>query len=160
MQIRKAVAADYPGIWKIIKEVISRGDTYTFDPDSSEESMLGFWCGADKHTYVAVDGDQIAGTFFIKANQPGLGSHVANAGYMVPASQAGKGVGKSMCAFSLTEAKRLGFTAMQFNFVVKSNIKAVELWQKMGFSIIGEIPDAFNHMQNGMTNALIMYRKL
>ena len=160
MQIRKAVIEDYPGIWAIIKEVIAGGDTYTFDPAATMEEMIGYWCASDKYTYVAVEGDQIAGTFFIKANQPGLGSHVANAGYMVAASHTGKGVGKSMCAFSLEEAKRMGFKAMQFNFVVKSNTRAVQLWQKMGFSIIGEIPDAFNHKQNGMTNALILYRKL
>ena len=65
-----------------------------------------------------------------------------------------------MGEFSLAEAKRLGYTAMQFNIVIKSNARAVNLWQNLGFKIIGEIPDAFNHKENGMTNAYIMYRKL
>ncbi len=160
MHIRKALFEDYPSIWEIIKEVITGGDTYTFDPESTKEEMIDYWCAADKHTYVAVGDNRVVGTFFIKANQPGLGSHVANAGYMVTKSQYHKGVGRSMCAFSMDEARRMGFSAMQFNFVVKSNSRAVQLWQQMGFSIIGEIPDAFNHKQLGLTNAYIMYQKL
>ena len=160
LAIRKAVPGDHDQIWEIIKEVISKGDTYAFDPDSSKETMLDYWCGDDRHTYVATDNGEIQGTFVIKDNQPGLGSHIANAGYMVTEKAAGKGIGKAMGEFSLEEAKRLGYTAMQFNIVVKSNTRAIQLWQKLGFMIIGEIPDAFKHKQNGFTNAYIMYRKL
>ena len=160
LAIRKAVPGDHDQIWEIIKEVISKGDTYAFDPDSSKETMLDYWCGDDRYTYVATDNGEIQGTFVIKDNQPGLGSHIANAGYMVTEKAAGKGIGKAMGEFSLEEAKRLGYTAMQFNIVVKSNTRAIQLWQKLGFMIIGEIPDAFKHKQNGFTNAYIMYRKL
>lgn len=160
LEIRKAVPGDHDQIWNIIKEVISKGDTYAFDPNSSRQTMLDYWCGNDRHPYVATDNGKILGTFVIKDNQPGLGSHIANAGYMVGENAAGKGIGKVMGEFSLEEAKRLGYTAMQFNIVVKSNTRAVQLWQKLGFTIIGEIPDAFNHKQDGLTNAYIMYRKL
>ena len=158
--IRKANKTDEPPIWTIIKSVISAGDTYVFAPDSSKEKMLAYWCGADKKTYVAIWEDKVVGTFFLKDNQPDLGSHVANAGYMVAPQVKGKRVGKTMAEFSLEEAKRLGYTAMQFNFVVKTNEIAVKLWLSLGFEIIGEIPEAFNHSENGFTNALIMYRKL
>jgi L-amino acid N-acyltransferase YncA len=160
LTIRKAFPEDYNQIWNIIQEVISKGDTYTFTPDSSKETMLAYWCGQDKHTYVAIDDEEIVGTFIIKDNQPGLGSHIANASYMVSEKAAGKGVGKAMGEFSLEEARRLGYRAMQFNIVVKSNNRAIQLWQKLGFNIIGEIPEAFNHKENGLTNAYIMYRKL
>ena len=103
---------------------------------------------------------KIVGTFFLKDNQPDLGSHIANAGYMVAPEAMGKRVGRTMAEFSLKEAKELGYLAMQFNFVVKSNTVAVRLWQQVGFEIIGEIPEAFQHQENGLTNALIMYRKL
>jgi ribosomal protein S18 acetylase RimI-like enzyme len=96
----------------------------------------------------------------MRSNQPGRGSHIANAGYAVSPSYRGKGLGQFMGEFSLVEARRLGYTAMQYNLVVKSNESAVRLWQRIGFEIIGEIPDAFNHPQRGMTNAYIMYRKL
>ena len=177
LEIRKANEEDKPEIWKIIKAVIATGDTYVFAPDSSEEEMLAYWMSPEKHTYVAVWSEpprsagilsddlhntngRIVGTFFLKANQPGLGAHVGNAGYMVAPFAKGKRVGRTMAEYSLEEARRLGFHSIQFNFVVKSNAVAVKLWQDVGFEIIGEIPNAFNHAQNGLTNAYIMYRKL
>jgi len=159
-EIRNANAEDCDQIWEIIKEVISKGDTYVFDPYSSKETMLNYWYGPDRHTYVAIDEEKIVGTFMIRDNQPGLGAHVANGSYMVSQAASGKGIGKKMGEFSLAEARRLGYKAMQFNIVIKSNVRAVHLWQNLGFKIIGEIPDAFNHKQNGLTNAYIMYRKL
>ncbi len=159
-EIRKAREEDKPAIWQIIKAVIAGGDTYVFAPDSSEDEMMAYWFTPDKHNYVAVSDGNVVGTFWLRSNQPGLGSHVGNAAYMVSPDATGKGVGKRMAEESLIEAKRLGFTAMQFNFVVKSNTVAVKLWQRVGFEIIGEIPNAFRHKANGLTNALIMYREL
>jgi len=158
--IRKASKTDDPQLWEIIKSVISSGDTYVFAPASSKEKMLAYWRGADKKTYVALWENKIVGTFFLKENQPDLGSHIANAGYMVAPEAKGKRVGRTMAELSIAEAKRLGYRAMQFNFVVKSNETAVKLWLSLGFEIIGEIPESFNHIENGLTNALIMYRKL
>ena len=160
MNIRKAISTDADAIWDIIKTIIASGDTYVFEPNAPKEKMLSFWLSPDKHTYVAEVENEIVGTFFIKDNQPGLGSHIANAGYMTHPSVFGQGIGRKMCAFSLEEAKRLGYLAMQFNIVIKSNVHAVKLWQSMGFDIIGEIPDAFQHRILGLTNAYIMYRKL
>ena len=160
IDIRQATAADNDSIWGIIQQVISSGDTYVFDPKSSKEKMLAYWCGQDKHTYVATLNGTVVGTFMMKDNQPDLGSHIANAGYMTSPVVSRQGIGKAMGEFSLEEAKRLGYKAMQFNIVIKSNERAVRLWQTLGFAIIGEIPEAFNHQQYGLTNAYIMYRKL
>lgn len=160
IEIRKAAEKDAPHVWEIIEAVISEGDTYVFAPDSSREKMLAYWFAEDKQTYVALLENRIVGTFFLKANQPDLGSHIANAGYMTAPEARGKRIGKMMAEFSIDEAGRLGYHAMQFNFVVKSNEAAVRLWLKLGFEIIGEIPEAFNHSENGLTNAYVMYRKL
>ena len=161
IEIRKADATDHADVWHIIDAVIAGGDTYVFEPDTPEAEMIEYWFAPDKHTYVAThDGKVVVGTFWLKANQPGLGSHIANAAYMVSPTARRLGIGRRMAEFSLDEARRLGFTAMQFNFVVKSNSRAVNLWQELGFEIIGEIPDAFAHSVHGMTNAYIMYRKL
>jgi ribosomal protein S18 acetylase RimI-like enzyme len=122
--------------------------------------MMDYWLGEDKHTYVAELEGEIVGTFYLKANQPDRGSHVVNAGYMVSPKSAGKGIGKAMAEFSFEEAKRLGFLAMQFNYVVKTNTPAVNLWKKMGFEIVGEVPEAFSHPKFGLTNVYVMYRKL
>lgn len=155
-EIRKALPQDRDEIWQIIREVISKGDTYTFEPATSKEFMLDYWYHQGTHTYVLTDDGKVSGTFIIRANQPGLGLHVDNASYMVAENASGKVMGE----YSLKEAKRLGYKAMQFNIVVKSNTRAINLWQKLGFKIIGEIPDAFNHIKNGFTNAYIMYRSL
>ncbi len=159
-EIRTAIESDKPAVWQIIKSVIATGETYVFAPDSPEEVMIEYWFLPEKYVYVAEENGSVLGTFWLKANQPGLGSHVCNAAYMVAPGAAGKGIGRKMAEFSLEEAKRLGFSAMQFNFVVKSNTAAVRLWQSIGMEIIGEIPDAFDHRENGMTNAYIMYRRL
>jgi len=159
-EIRKAQTKDYESIWKIIKEVISKGDTYVFLPNSVRNSMLSYWCGNDKHTYVALINKKVVGTFIIKDNFPGLGSHVANASYMTLLSSSGLGVGTAMGVYSLKKAAQLGYKAMQFNLVVKSNHSAIRLWKKLGFEIKGEIPDAFDHQLNGLTDAYIMWRKL
>ena len=143
-----------------MKAVIATGDTYVFDPETPEDEMIAYWFSPEKHIYVADEDGEIFGTYWLKANQPGLGSHVGNGAYMVSPNAKGKGIGRMMAEHSIGEARRLGFTAMQFNFVVKSNDVAVKLWQSVGFEIIGEIPEAFNHKQNGLTNAYIMYRKL
>lgn len=160
IEIRKAMPSDADRIWDIIKEVIATGDTYVFNPDSSRENMLAYWCSQDKHTYVALLNGEIVGTFVIKNNQPDLGAHIANASYMTSRPASGQGIGKAMGEFSLEEAKRLGYKAMQFNIVVKTNDRAIRLWERLGFNIIGEIPGAFNHKTDGFTNAYIMHRKL
>lgn len=160
IEIRKATAQDADGVWAIIKEVIATGDTYVFAPDSPREKMLGYWYGADKHTYVAVLDGEVVGTFVLKDNQPDLGSHISNAGYMTSPKASGKGIGRMMAEFSLTEAKRLGYSAMQFNFVIKTNTRAVALWERLGFAIIGEIPEAMRRKGGDLVNAYIMYRKL
>jgi ribosomal protein S18 acetylase RimI-like enzyme len=157
---RKAVYSDSEALWGIIEPIIREGSTYVFAPDSSKEKMMDYWLAKDKTTFVAELDGKIVGTFFLKANQPDRGAHIVNAGYMVSPKARGKGIGKAMAEFSFEEAKRLGFLAMQFNYVVKSNTAAVSLWIKLGFEIVGEVPDAFLHPDLGPTNVLILYRKL
>lgn len=160
MIIRIATEKDKDAVWDIIQAVISTGDTYVFSPDSPKEEMLQYWFHSDTLTYVAEDSDEIVGTFIIKENQPGLGSHVANASYMVSPKHRGKGIGRKMGVFSLSAARDVGYLSIQFNIVIKTNDIAVKLWQELGFDIIGEIPDAFRHSELGLTNAYIMSRKL
>lgn len=160
VHIRRVTTADYEAIWSIIAPAIAAGDSLAFPPESNRQEMLDFWCAKDKYTYVAEMDSAIVGTYFMKANQPGLGSHVVNAGYITAKGQTGKGIARSMCAHSLIEAKSLGFTHMQYNIVVKSNVRAVKLWQDMGFETVGELPEVFNHAQNGLTNAYVMWRRL
>jgi ribosomal protein S18 acetylase RimI-like enzyme len=160
IDIRPARPSDREAIWQIIRKVIATGDTYVFAPDSGRDQMLAYWCGADKHCYVATICDEVKGTFILKDNQPDLGNHVANASYMTSPEAFGQGIGRAMAEYSLQEARRLDYHSMQFNIVVKSNERAVKLWQKLGFRIIGEIPEAFRHKKEGYTDAFIMWKKL
>lgn len=160
VEIRAATESDKPAVWQIIKAVIAGGDTYTFAPDTPEDQMIAFWFAPEKHVFVAEEDGNVLGTYWLKANQPGLGDHVGNGGYMVSPDVKGRGIGKLMAEHSIDEARRLGFHSIQFNFVVKSNTAAVNLWKSVGFEVIGEIPDAIRHSKLGLTNAYIMYRKL
>jgi len=158
--IRPATVNDQNNVWNIINEVIGTSKYYAFHPGTGKETMLAYWFGEDKKTYVAIMEDQIAGTFIIRDNQPGLGNHIANASYMTSPTLTSRGVGTAMAEYSFKEAKELGYRALQFNLVLKSNTRAVNLWLRLGFGIIGEIPGAFRDPENGFTDAYIMFKSL
>lgn len=160
INIREAKVEDSESLWQIISLILKEGDTYVFAPDSSKKKMMANWIAKSHHTFVAEIDHQICGTYILKENQPDLGSHIANGSYMVDPKFQGLGIGKSMGRHSIKEAKKLGYDAIQFNMVLKSNHSAVNLWKKLGFEIVGEVPDAFQHPKHGLTNAYIMYRKV
>jgi ribosomal protein S18 acetylase RimI-like enzyme len=160
MLIRPATDADKIAIWNIMEPIIRAGETYTLPRDMDKESALTYWFSADREVFVAEDGDEIVGTYCLQANQKGGGAHVANCGYMTAASATGRGVAQAMCAHSLDWARERGFRAMQFNFVISSNERAVRLWQSFGFEIVGRLPKAFLHPTLCYVDAYIMYRTL
>ena len=160
IEIKLARDEDFEAIWSIIHKVLQTGDTYPFVPETTRDEAYQIWMKKPRATYVAFKEDEILGTYYIKANQPGLGAHVCNAGYMVRSSARGEGIGRAMCKHSLDEARKLGFKAMQYNLVVCSNLGAVKLWQDMGFEIIGTLPKAFNQRGKGFVDAFVMYQWL
>jgi len=160
MKIRAATDADRDAIWDIFHEVAAAGDTYALDPNISREDALAYWFALGTYTYVAEQPIGIAGTYILRPNQSGGGSHVANAGFMVSASARGHGLGRAMAEHCLSEARRLGFCAMQFNYVISTNTAAIRLWQDLGFKIVGTLPDAFRHPEKGYVGVYVMYRSL
>jgi ribosomal protein S18 acetylase RimI-like enzyme len=160
VMIRAAVPSDNEAIWKILEPVICAGDTYTLPRDMSREDALAYWASKEHEVFVADESGEILGTYYLRANQKGGGAHVANCGYMTAPWAIGRGVARAMCQHSLEHAKARGFRAMQFNFVVSSNERAVHLWQSMGFEIVGRLPGAFMHPTLGPVDALVMYRVL
>lgn len=160
MLIRPATSQDWAAIWRIIEPIIRAGETYALDPAMTEAEARAYWLGPDRETFVMEDGGMVLGTYYLRANQAGGGSHVANCGYATGEAARGKGVARAMCEHSLMRAKERGFTAMQFNFVVASNEAAVHLWKAMGFTIAGTLPGAFHHPRLGFVDALVMVRAL
>jgi L-amino acid N-acyltransferase YncA len=160
MLVRAATAKDGDAIWKILEPVIRGGDTYTLTENMSCEDALAYWNSPGHEVFVAEENGEILGTYYLRANQKGGGAHVANCGYMTAPWASGRGVARAMCQHSLQHAKERGFLAMQFNFVVSSNERAVRLWQSMGFEIVGRLPGAFKHPKLGFVDALVMYRHL
>jgi ribosomal protein S18 acetylase RimI-like enzyme len=160
MLIREATPRDSEAIWKILEPVIRGGDTYTLPADMNSEDALAYWNSPGHEVFLAEENDEIVGTYVLRANQKGGGAHVANCGYMTAPWATGRGVARSMCQHSLERAKSRGFRAMQFNFVVSTNERAVRLWQSMGFEIVGRLPGAFAHPALGPVDALVMYRRL
>ena len=157
---RIATHEDEEALWGILEPMVRQGGTYVFSLDKTRESMMGYWMGTDKTTFVVEKEGVVVGTFYLKANQEGLGDHICNAGFVVSGNAEGKGVGRWMGEFAQAAAKSRGFLAMQFNFVIKSNQKAVHLWKSLGFSVIGEIPEAYRHPELGLVSALIFHKKL
>lgn len=158
--VRTARSEDRDAIWSILEPVVRAGETYTVDADISRDDALAYWLAAGHEPFVTEEDGKILGTYFLRANQGGGGRHVANCGYMTAAGAQGKGVARTMLEHSLAHAKRRGFRAMQFNFVVSSNERAVATWRAYGFEIVGTLPGAFEHPQLGFVDALVMYKQL
>lgn len=161
LHIRAALDADWPAIWAVLEPTFRRGDTYTYATDITEEQARHSWTKVPTATFVACnDEGTVLGTYVIKPNQPGQGAHVSNCGYVVSDAARGLGVASALCEHSQQEAIRMGFRAMQFNFVVSTNEGAVRLWRKMGFDIVGTLPGAFRHPQLGYVDAFVMFKQL
>ncbi|PWU25664.1 MAG: GNAT family N-acetyltransferase [Candidatus Rokuibacteriota bacterium] len=160
MEIRRAVEADFDAMWRVFQAVVATGDTYVFSPATTRQDAFAYWFGPGMTSYVAIDGLRILGMYKLRANQRDLGSHVANASFMVDPAAQGTGTGKALGHHCLREAQNAGYKAMQFNFVVSTNIGAVSLWKKLGFSIVGTVPKAFRHHRLGYVDVYVMHRFL
>ena len=160
LAIRAATRADDADVWAILSPVIRAGETYALPRDMSADAALAYWFAPAHCVFVAEADGKILGTYYLRANQPGGGAHVANAGYATAEAVRGRGVARAMALHSFDVARAAGFRAMQFNFVIVSITVAVGLWQSLGFAIVGRLPAAFDHPRLGMVDALVMHRPL
>jgi GNAT superfamily N-acetyltransferase len=158
--IRVATTADASAIWSILRPVFRAGETYTILRDVDEADAIAYWCGRNHETFVAEDNANVLGTYYLRANQAGGGDHVANCGYMTSPQAQGRGIARLMLEHSLIRAKERGFRAMQYNFVVSTNERAIKTWEAYGFAKVGCLPLAFRHPTLGYVDAFVMYRQL
>jgi len=160
VNIKEATEKDFDGIWPIFSEVVKSGDTYAYPQNITKENALKVWIHEPSKTFIVEENNNIVGTYYLKKNQSGPGSHVCNCGYMVASSARGKGIASAMCEHSQKIALELGYKAMQFNFVASTNKGAIGLWNKLGFKTAGCLPKAFNHPSEGFVDALVMFKWL
>src|SRR5271156_1049191 len=160
MHIRPALRSDADAVWAILEPTIRAGETYTLPMDTTREDALAYWLSPDHEVFLAEESETALGTYFLRANQRGGGSHVCNCGYVTAPNATGRGIARAMCAHSLERARERGFLAMQFNFVVSSNERAVRLWESFGFAIVGTLQRAFLLPHLGYVDAYVMYREL
>ena len=160
IKITPATSADEERIWALLQPVFSAGDTYAVDPLIDRDAAIAYWMEADKTAFILRVEGQAVGTYYIRPNQPGAGAHICNCGFITAPSARGKGVARRMLDHALIEAKQQGYRAMQFNFVLASNQRALAIWQRNGFATIGRIPQAFLHPKQGYVDALILHRSL
>ena len=161
VSIRRANTIDDPDkIWQILEPVFLLGETYALPRDTDREEALAYWFAPGNQVFVADQDNEVLGTYYLRANQRGGGSHVCNCAYVTAAHATGRGIAERMCLHSKEQAKRSGFRAMQFNFVVSTNERAVKLWQRLGFEIVGTLPLAFEHPSQGVVDAFVMFSAL
>ena len=160
LRIRPATEADCDAIWRIFHAVVAREDTYAFPADMPREDALVAWMGPGIDTFVAEDDSGIVGTYTVNPNQQGRGNHVANCAYMVAPEAQHQGVGRAMAEHSLEDARARGYRAVQFDFVVSTNAAAIHLYRELRFEIVGTLPGAFRHPENGEVDVYVMYRRL
>jgi ribosomal protein S18 acetylase RimI-like enzyme len=160
MTIRAAAETDANAIWTMLEPVIRAGDAYALPADLGREEALAYWFAPGNWVFIAELDGEIAGSYFLKANQRGGGAHVCNCGYLTAESSRGRGVARAMCEHSLELGRARGFRAMQFNFVVSTNAAAVHLWRQCGFREVGRLPGAYQHPELGYVDALVMWREL
>jgi L-amino acid N-acyltransferase YncA len=160
MNIREAIDTDRDAVWKIFQAAVAPGDVFVYDPNTPREEAEAYWFAKGTRTFAAEQDGKVIGSYILRANRPGLGDHVANAGFMVAPEARGLGVGRAMGEHALSEARRLGYRAMQFNFVISTNESAVHLWRQLGFKIVGTLPGVFRHARKGFVDAYVMFRSL
>ena len=160
LTIREATDRDRDAIWKIFEATVAPGDSFVYDPNTPREEAEAYWFAKGTRTYVAEQDGKVVGSYILRPNRPGLGNHVSNAGFMVAPAVRRFGIGLAMGEHALAEARRLGYSAMQFNFVISTNDTAVRLWKRLGFRIVGTLPGAFRHSRKGLVDAYVMFRSL
>jgi len=161
MEIREATTGDWDDIFPIFSAIVEAGQSYALPLGLSSEEARSVWMESPPaRTVVAVVGGSLLGTAKMGPNRPGRGSHIATASFMVSPNAERQGVGHALGDHVVEWARSRGFLGIQFNAVVESNRVAIRAWEKLGFRIIGTVPKAFDHPQDGLVGLHVMFLDL
>lgn len=161
MQIRTSTAEDWPEIFGFYRKIMDEGQTYAFPQGQSLEEARPWWMEASPgQTVVAEEGGRIIGSAKMGPNKPGAGSHIATASFLVDPEARSRGVGRALGRYVIEWARRENYHGIQFNAVVETNKAAVHLWQSLGFTILGTVPEAFRHPTHGLVGLHFMFLPL
>jgi ribosomal protein S18 acetylase RimI-like enzyme len=151
---------DHEALWRMLEPVLRTAEVFALPADMDRAAALAYWF-APRHTaFIAEQNNQAVGSYYIQPNQQGGGAHIANCGYLTASHATGQGIAGFMCAHSIAYAQSAGYRAMQFNFVVSTNVAAIHLWTKYGFRTLTRLPGAFLHPAHGYVDALVLWRDL
>lgn len=162
MAIRTATEQDWAAIYPFFTAIMAEGRTYAVPENQTLEEGRSWWMERPPgRTVVLVDeGDVVVGSAKMGPNRPGRGRHVATASFLVDPAHRGRGAGRALGRYVLDWARAEGYHGIQFNAVVEVNHAAVHLWQSLGFEVIGTVPAAFDHPDEGLVGLHVMYQRL
>lgn len=158
--VRPFEKEDEAALYEIFQEVVDSGIQFPYESSSKEEFKHQFF-SPDSQVFVCLSPtNELIGGFYLKGNYSGRSDHIANAAYMLKKSARGKGIGTQLVKASLQLAKERGFAAMQYNMVLSQNQIAVKLYHKLGFKIVGTIPNAVRNPDGSYQDGFVMYKKI
>jgi len=163
---RQAGPEDWPRIWPVWRAAVADGETYTWDPETTEEAARAAWMLPEPAEVWVIEDDTdptmpaVAGTAQLGPNLPDLGSHVAHAVFMADPDYDEIEVIRELADHVIDRATDLGYRAMQFNEVPATNPRLVALWRSLAFRVVGTLPAAFQHPRLGDVDLYVMHRFL
>lgn len=127
---------------QIWNEVVAEGVSFPQEEELTEETGLEFF-KSQSFTGLAIKDGEVVGLYILHPNNVGRCGHISNASYAVKSDKRGMGAGEILVRHSINKAGELGFRILQFNAVVKNNERALKLYEKIGFTKLGIIPEGF-----------------
>jgi len=160
MTIRPATDDDWWQIWPFFAATVAAGETYAYPDDLTNEQARELWMEQPPGLTVVYDEGTILGSAKMGPNRPARGDHIGTASFMVAPESRGRGVGRALAEYVVQWHRDQGFRGIQFNAVVETNTAAVQLWQALGFEIVGTVPGAFRSREHGYVGLHVMFLAL
>lgn len=156
MEYSDSDIADMVSIWnEVVEQGIAFPQLEYLDVDTGKQ----FFDSQSFAGVAKIDG-KVAGMYILHPNNVGRCGHIANASFAVSSLYRGKKIGKELVRHCLAKGRELGFKIMQFNAVVSSNVRAIKLYEKLGFVRVGVVPGGFLNKDDVYEDIIVYYYNL